>query len=146
MKLSRTVAYALQATVKLAELDSAEPVPCKCLATEGRLPERFLVQILRSLVGCGILKSTRGVQGGYRLARSPAEVSVLEVIEAIDGPMACTGPFEDVLSDSVRARLESALADAAELSRRQLASVTLAHLLPRKRGPQPSDGRTLAAR
>ena len=65
MKLSRTVTYALQATIQLARLDGAPtPIPCSRLAAEGRMPERFLLQVLRNLVTHGILQSTRGVGGG----------------------------------------------------------------------------------
>ena len=67
MKLSRTVGYALQATLQLARARPSQPVPCSRLATEGEMPERFLLQILRNLVAHGILGSTRGVDGGYTL-------------------------------------------------------------------------------
>lgn len=65
MKLSRSVGYALQATLQLACADGTAPVPCSRLAAEGKMPERFLLQILRNLVAHGILASTRGVDGGY---------------------------------------------------------------------------------
>ena len=65
MKLSRTVAYAVRATLQLAQLEADGPVPCSKLANEGKMPERFLLQILRNLVTHGILRSTRGVDGGY---------------------------------------------------------------------------------
>ncbi len=83
MKLSRTVAYALQATMQLAVSDSDTPVPCSQIAAKGEMPERFLLQVLRSLVNHGVLRSTRGVDGGYMLIRSPDEISLLDVIEAI---------------------------------------------------------------
>ena len=47
MKLSRTVSYALQATLQLAQSDSSGPIPCSRLAAQGKMPERFLLQILR---------------------------------------------------------------------------------------------------
>ena len=84
MKLSRTVAYAVRATLALAQAESDGPVPCSKLAAEGKMPERFLLQILRSLVTHGILRSTRGVDGGYALVRPAEEISLLEVIEAIE--------------------------------------------------------------
>src|SRR5215216_4770031 len=86
MKLSRTVAYAVRATLQLAQLQSEGPVPCSHLASSGKMPERFLLQILRNLVTHGILRSTRGVDGGYALVRPPHQISLLEVIEAIEGP------------------------------------------------------------
>lgn len=84
MKLSRTVSYAVQAALQLAKSGSGNPVPCSQLAAEGHMPERFLLQILRNLVNHGILRSTRGVDGGYALTRPPEQVSLLELIEAIE--------------------------------------------------------------
>src|SRR3954470_15915458 len=95
MKLSRTVAYAVQATLQLAQNKSGLPVPCSQLASEGNMPERFLLQILRHLVTHGILHSTRGVDGGYSLERKPEDISLLDVIEAIDGPLSATLPGND---------------------------------------------------
>lgn len=130
MKLSRTVGYALQATLKLAEADPGVPVPCSRLAAEGNMPERFLLQILRSLVSHGILESTRGIDGGYALRRAPGEISLLEVIEAINGPLAADVPLSEGISDRSQARLNDALRGATELARRELAAVKLVHLLP----------------
>ena len=69
MKLSRTVTYAVQATLQLGRSEVGVPVPCSQLAAEGHMPERFLLQVLRHLVTHGILHSTRGVDGGYSLNR-----------------------------------------------------------------------------
>ena len=71
---------------------SENPVPCSQLAAEGHMPERFLLQILRHLVTHGILHSTRGVEGGYTLERKPEQVSLLDVIEAIEGPLTSALP------------------------------------------------------
>jgi Rrf2 family protein len=90
MKLSRTVGYAVQAMVQLASTDDKGPVSCRRLAEAGGMPERFLLQILRSLVNSGLLRSTRGVEGGYRLARDANEISMLHIVESIDGPF-CLG-------------------------------------------------------
>jgi Rrf2 family protein len=130
MKLSRTVAYALQATLQLARLEKAGiPVPCSCLAAEGRMPERFLLQILRNLVTHGILGSTRGVEGGYTLQRSPADISLLDVIEAVDGPLSSAPPFEGLPKES-KTKLECVLKEITELARHELEAIKLAHLLP----------------
>jgi Rrf2 family protein len=92
MKLSRSVEYAMQATLQLAQSRSGVPIPCSQLAVAGNMPERFLLQILRRLVTHGILRSTRGVTGGYALGRMPEDVSLLNVIEAIEGPFATSLP------------------------------------------------------
>lgn len=130
MKLSRTVSYALQATLQLAQTDSEFPVPCSRLAAEGKMPERFLLQILRNLVAHGILGSTRGVEGGYTLERSPYEISLLEVIEAIEGPLVSALPAGEGLPSDSRSRLEQALSEVNATARRELEAIKLAHLLP----------------
>ena len=76
MKLSRTVSYAVRATLQLAQLQAHGPIPCSRLAADGKMPERFLLQILRNLVTHGILRSTRGVDGGYALVRPADEISL----------------------------------------------------------------------
>lgn len=130
MKLSRTVAYALQATLQLAQAETGVPVPCSRLAAEGKMPERFLLQILRNLVAHGILASTRGVEGGYTLDRSPEDISLLELIEAIDGPMNPTLPVNEGFSPESKLKLESAMSEVTARARRELDAVKLADLLP----------------
>ncbi|MHC4398124.1 MAG: RrF2 family transcriptional regulator [Planctomycetota bacterium] len=131
MKLSRGVSYALQAALQLAEMQREMPVPCSQLASEGKMPERFLLQILRNLVAHGILDSVRGVDGGYTLERSPTDVSLLEVIEAIEGPLVVTLPTSEGLPSESKARLRDALSQLTTEARRRLEAVTLASLLPR---------------
>ena len=112
MKLSRTVAYAVQASLHLAHENSSEPVPCSRLAAEGQMPERFLLQILRNLVAHGILTSTRGVDGGYSLVRDPEDISLLDIIEAIDGPLVANLHFGDGLPSESQSRLKEAISDS----------------------------------
>ncbi len=134
MKLSRTVSYALQATLQLAGSNSEGPTPCSRLAADGKMPERFLLQILRNLVAHGILESTRGVDGGYALARKPGQISLLDVIEAIDGPMQSNVPLGAGLPKNSKARLEQALTDITETARQECEAIKLAHLLPGRSG------------
>ena len=131
MKLSRTVAYALQATLQLARSETSRPVPCSRLAAEGRMPERFLLQILRNLVAHGVLRSTRGVEGGYSLQRNPSDISLLEVIEAAEGPMMSDVPLGDGLPRESQARLRQAVVRITDLARDELEAIKLAHLLPK---------------
>ena len=140
MKLSRTVTYALQATLQLAQTNSKQPVPCSQLAQVGQMPERFLLQILRSLVTHGILRSTRGVEGGYSLTRKPEDISVLDVIEAIDGPLDSSFPDSDGFSEASQLELRNALDEVAVSARRQLESVKLSQLLtPPKQASSTAD-------
>lgn len=85
MHLSRATQYAI---LSMAQLKTdGEPIPCSKLAELGDMPPRFLLQVMRNLVNANLLKSTRGVEGGYRLAKPAKEISLHEIIVAIDGPM-----------------------------------------------------------
>jgi Rrf2 family protein len=130
MKVSRTVAYALHAALQLARSESSGPVPCSRLASEGQMPERFLLQILRNLVNHGILGSTRGIDGGYTLERQPTDVSLLDVIEAVEGPYDSSLLFHEGLPEESRTKLECALNKITELARHELRAIKLSHLLP----------------
>lgn len=129
MKLSRTVSYAVQATLQLAKNESSEPIPCSQLASVGNMPERFLLQILRNLVTHGILRSTRGVDGGYSLSRPARDVSLLEVIEAIEGPLDGNSAAMLGLPEESQAKLVDALKEVTTSARRQLEAVKLSQLL-----------------
>ena len=86
MNLSARTEYACLAMLQLAqEYDSGEPVQIRRIADEHSIPARFLVQILLQLKGAGIVASTRGAAGGYRLARPPREITLAEVIEVMEG-------------------------------------------------------------
>lgn len=128
MKLSRTVTYGLRAAIQLAEYESQAPVPCSRIASDGKMPERFLLQILRTMVTHGVLDSTRGVDGGYSLVRSAHEITFLEIIEAIDGPLAFTVPNSQELPAGALRILESKLGRMVESNRTTLSEITLASL------------------
>jgi Rrf2 family transcriptional regulator, cysteine metabolism repressor len=144
MQLSRTVGYALQATLQLALSESRSPVPCSQLASEGHMPERFLLQILRNLVTHGILQSVRGVDGGYTLERKPEDISLLEVIEAVDGPLISGAPVAEGLPHESQGKLREALEQVTATSRRQLSEIKLASLLKKPAGA--ARGQSSAAR
>jgi Rrf2 family protein len=129
MKLSRTVAYAVRATMQLAQSESEGPVPCSRLASDGKMPERFLLQILRNLVTHGILRSTRGVDGGYTLVRPASEISLLEVIEAIDGPYDAGAVDTEASADDSAAQIRQALSQVTDTTRKQLEAIKISQLL-----------------
>jgi len=93
------------------------------------MPERFLLQILRNLVTHGILRSTRGVDGGYALVKPANEISLLEVIEAIEGPYDSTLETSDGLTEESQNKLRDALGQVTQTTRRQLESIKLSALL-----------------
>lgn len=101
------------------------------------MPERFLLQILRNLVTHGILRSTRGVDGGYALVRSADQISLLEVIEAIEGPYDTSLETSEGLAEASQLKLRDALGQVTATTRRQLESIKLSALL-KPPEPQPA--------
>jgi Rrf2 family protein len=134
LRISRASTYAVLAAVQLSDSPSSPPVPCSQLAKLGDMPERFLLQVLRSLVNEGLLKSTRGVDGGYRLAKPQSQITLLEIVEAIDGPIQPELPQIAGLAPQSQRRLTEALGDIADDAKRRLAGVTLAQLKPSSNG------------
>ena len=110
--------YAIAALAELGRSGGAEPVPIGELARRREVPVQFLEQLFAVLRRAGILSSQRGVKGGYRFAREPSAVTVLEVVELLDGPLGrdSTGVF----------------ADAAEAARKVLESTTIADVIERE--------------
>ena len=129
MKLSRTVIYALKATLQLAEHGGSTPVSCGRLANQGEMPERFLLQILRNLVTHGILKSARGVEGGYSLQQTPQEISVLDIMEAIEGPVALQAVFGEGLPNNSEGLLREQLEQVTHTTREQLRAIRIGNLV-----------------
>ena len=86
MQISRKADYALRAVLHIAQADGKRPTISE-IAEKEKIPRDFLAKILFDLTEAGILKSFKGVRGGYKLARRPAQVTMLEVIEAINGPV-----------------------------------------------------------
>ena len=87
MKISAKAEYACLALLALARRRSGHPpVRIREISEEHGIPERYLVQILLQLKGAGLVASTRGASGGYRLARPASAISLGAVLTAIDGP------------------------------------------------------------
>lgn len=134
MKLSAKTEYACLAMLQMAtDYAGAEPSQIRRIAEEQGIPSRFLVQILLQLKGAGLVTSTRGAAGGYRLARPPQSISLSDVIDAIEGndrPQSNADkrtPLIGVLlsvcrelNDAQRMRLEdTSLADLTDLAARR---------------------------
>jgi Rrf2 family transcriptional regulator, cysteine metabolism repressor len=128
MRLSRASAYALGAVLQLDHAPAGVPIPCSQLAKQGQMPERFLLQVLRNLVNHNILISTRGVDGGYFLARSLEEVSLLQILEATDGPQVPIIPPLDAIPESSRENLQEVLRGVTAIACQRMAEVSLSSL------------------
>ena len=87
MRVSAKVDYALRAVIELAASGDG-PVKGERIAQSQEIPLKFLENIRGDLRHAGILRSQRGVEGGYWLARSPDELTVAEVVRAVEGPIA----------------------------------------------------------
>ncbi len=87
LQISRKIEYGLRAMIYLASVPSDRTVTFREVAREMDVPEEFLAKILKTLVSRGLLVSTRGARGGYRLSRASHEISFLQVIEAVEGPV-----------------------------------------------------------
>ncbi|HEY2435851.1 MAG TPA: Rrf2 family transcriptional regulator [Solirubrobacteraceae bacterium] len=108
--------YALDALVELQLHGDAGPVPIAELARRRRIPVQFLEQLFATLRRAGVLRSQRGVGGGYSFARPAGEIPVLEIVELLDGPVGqgANGIFADA-AQAARAVLgASTVADVAE--------------------------------
>ena len=110
--------YAIRALVELARAGDAAPVPIGELARRRDIPVQFLEQLFAVLRRAGLLRSQRGVHGGYAFAREPGEITVLEVVELLDGELGrdATGVF----------------ADAAKAARDVLAATTITDVVERE--------------
>ena len=112
--------YALRALVALHRHGDSAPVPIAELARRGEIPVQFLEQLFATLRRAGVLRSQRGVKGGYSFARDSSEVTVLEIVEMLDGPLGrgATGVFADAARAARSVLAESTIADVAEAEAR----------------------------
>lgn len=89
MQISKKSDYAIRAVTILATLAPGKTMQAQELAESGQIPIKFLEQILLVLKRSGILKSKRGVGGGYRLGRESRSISIADIIESVDGELVC---------------------------------------------------------
>ena len=103
MNISSRCEYACRAMVELAmRLESKETVTSVTIAERRHIPEKYLVHILLQLKRAGLVRSIRGAQGGYVLGRSPESIMLLDILEAIDGPVLSPLPVDDDMSNKLR--------------------------------------------
>lgn len=88
MRISAKVDYAVRAVIELAAAQDEKPVRAERVATAQDIPLNFLENILSELRHAGIVRSQRGPEGGFRLAKPADEVSIADVIRAVEGPLA----------------------------------------------------------
>jgi Rrf2 family cysteine metabolism transcriptional repressor len=112
--------YALSALVELHWQGDQRPVPIAELARRREIPVQFLEQLFATLRRAGVLRSQRGVKGGYAFARPASEITVLELVELLDGPVgsSATGVFAEAAGAARAVLAQSTVADVAEAESR----------------------------
>ena len=137
MKISQKGLYALKAMTMLARRFNDGAIRIRDIAYEEELPEKFLELILLELKNARMVESVRGAKGGYRLRRSPDQITLAEIIRLIDGALA---PFGD--AEQLRGLIETEIHDRAlyqvfldvrDAAARILENTTLADLIEGKR-------------
>jgi Rrf2 family protein len=142
MRVSTRGDYACRALLSLALHSGDErPTSVRDIAERTGLPQPYLEQILLALKGAGLVRSKRGVGGGYVLSRSPSEIHLSEIISAVDGPITLGDfgqPHQDGACDHEGQCVLLAVWDAAGVHmRRHLESYTLAAIAASARGVAP---------
>ena len=87
LRLTSADDYAVRAMIHLACLPEGASAMRNDIAEVQKIPGSYMAKILRKLVRAGLLRSSRGVNGGFSMARPAAEISLLEIVEAIEGPL-----------------------------------------------------------
>ncbi len=116
LEITRQADYALRAMVEIAQLEDGQRIATATIAERKNIPLPFLAKIISQLVVRGVLEATRGASGGVNLARPAEMITMLEIIEAIDGPItlnrctrdpvvcdfSVTCPFCEIFTDAQR--------------------------------------------
>ena len=142
MRVSTRGDYASRALLSLAlREDLSTPTSVRDLAERTGLPQPYLEQILLSLKGVGLVRSKRGVGGGYVLARSAEAITLAEIVAAVDGPIVAGvfgAPHRDGACDHEgQCVLLAVWADVGNHMREHLSSFTLADMVTQAQGGKP---------
>ena len=139
MKLSTRAEYGIRVLVALAHADGERPTSLAGIAKADKLPHAYIEQLVGALRRAGLVTATRGHAGGYRLARPAEQISLVDAVRALDGPileMPCAGPNDlescdrpqDCSVHEVFERLQSSLSGT-------LGATTLAEVAAGNGGP-----------
>ena len=121
MSITSKSPYAVLALAELGRSAGSGPVPIGELARRREVPVQFLEQLFAVLRRAGVISSQRGVKAGYRFARDPAGVSVLEIVELLDGPLGrdAQGVFADAAAAARAVLAQTTIADVIERESRE---------------------------
>lgn len=132
MQLGRASAYAIFATAHLAEHQNGSPIQGRDIAEACGIPSGHLLKILQQLVRAQILSSERGPAGGFVLRKRADEITLLEVVEAIDGPISGDLLLRNVATgkEPTRQRLEQTCQEVADFTRQRLGQMKIVEFIP----------------
>jgi Rrf2 family iron-sulfur cluster assembly transcriptional regulator len=136
--------YAARALLSLALHGTDRPTSVKEIAERTNLPQPYLEQILLAVKGAGLVRSKRGVGGGYVLARAPEDITLADIVGAVEGPQLPMHEHPDHCEG--HCVLQEVWVHVSEDTRRVLERVTLAELVERTRVGHPDVGTSHAAR
>ncbi|PZD74851.1 HTH-type transcriptional regulator CymR [Acaryochloris thomasi RCC1774] len=138
MELSCKSEYALLALIVLADYHpDGEPVQIRQIAAQQNIPDRYLEQLLASLRRSGLVRSQRGAKGGYLLTREPWQITLLEVINCIEG-RDITAPIEELAETTERTAIREVWQRACSQMSAVFRDCTLQELCDRRDAKQPS--------
>jgi len=142
VRITAKADYAVRAAAELAAAAGSErPVKGETIATAQRIPQKFLENILSDMRQAGLVKSQRGVEGGYRLAKPPEAISVADIIRAVEGPLASVrgeAP-EDVEYGGAAVQLQDVWIAVRASLRNVVENVTLADLAEGRIPPEVAE-------
>ena len=137
MKVSQRSTYGIMAAVDLAMQSGSAPIQAKSIAKRQAIPARFLEQVLHTMKKAGLVSSLRGAQGGYVLSKKPSEISVAEILEALDGPFVSVSGFNGKSSLRHAAKSDLLLAQVwdrvQEAEKHVLGAITVEELAEQQR-------------
>jgi len=141
MRLTSRSEYGLRALIDVACQEGGGPVSARGVAERQQIPQKFLEQLFGSLRKAGLVTAVRGARGGFELSREPAKVTVLEIVEALEGPLHPTpcGANENCDRSGICAA-SSVWSHAANALRDVLGTTTLASLAGEQRAMDDRDG------
>jgi len=137
MRLSPAAELAIRGTLVLAEQYGNGPVNLDSICARRNLPKQYLVKLFASLTRAGLISPVRGKHGGYLLMREPRQISILEIIEAVEGPIVLNYCLHDPPQcDEIGCPMREVWAQLQETIRQRLGAMTLADCLQRNAQPR----------
>jgi len=131
MRLGKASAYGVYATLHIAQSDREGPIQGRIIAKSCGIPVEYLLKILQQLVRAQVLSSERGRGGGFLLRKPASQTNLLDIVEAIEGPITAELDIKKqvVISDKARSKIEGVCADITEYTKARLRKTTIKVLM-----------------